>query len=160
MEQAAESSAAGGQRRGVFEVDEERALEALRLGWGDAYAVCFDDSIEPRSREGGRGGWQAGAPRWTAEHRTSWLPRSRPTGPARARYDPGGQAGRAWSTAPPRMTRLCACSGSRSRTQRSRSCGPGQPPLHTDIDLTMVPVVDSGVQSCLGLGRTAAKRVP
>ncbi len=47
MEQAAESSAAGGQRRGVFEVDEERALEALRLGWGDAYAVCFDDSIEP-----------------------------------------------------------------------------------------------------------------
>ena len=47
MERAASTGAAGRQRRGVFEVDEERALEALRLGWGDAYAVCFDDSIGP-----------------------------------------------------------------------------------------------------------------
>jgi len=31
--------------RGVFDVAEERALEALRLTWGDAYAICFDDSI-------------------------------------------------------------------------------------------------------------------
>jgi hypothetical protein len=41
-------------RRGVFDVDEERALEALRLDWGDAYAVCFDDAIS------------AGGPRWRA----------------------------------------------------------------------------------------------
>jgi len=47
MEQAARTGAAGGQRGGVSDVDEERALEALRLGWGDAYAVCFDDSIGP-----------------------------------------------------------------------------------------------------------------
>lgn len=38
---------AEGKRRGVFEVDEERALEALRLGWGEAYAICFDDSLGP-----------------------------------------------------------------------------------------------------------------
>ena len=31
--------------RGVFDVAEERALEALRLTWGDAYAICFDDAI-------------------------------------------------------------------------------------------------------------------
>ncbi len=29
----------GGQRRGVFDVDKDRALEALRLAWGDAYDV-------------------------------------------------------------------------------------------------------------------------
>jgi hypothetical protein len=27
------------QGRGVFEVDEDRALEALRLAWGDAYDI-------------------------------------------------------------------------------------------------------------------------
>jgi len=32
-------------QRGVFDVDEERALEALRLTWDDAYAICFDDAI-------------------------------------------------------------------------------------------------------------------
>ena len=31
--------------RGVFDMDEKRALEALRLTWGDAYAICFDDAI-------------------------------------------------------------------------------------------------------------------
>jgi hypothetical protein len=31
--------------RSVFNVDEKRALEALRLTWGDAYAICFDDAI-------------------------------------------------------------------------------------------------------------------
>ena len=38
MGQAAEMSAAGGQR-GVFDVDQDRAVEALRLAWGDAYEV-------------------------------------------------------------------------------------------------------------------------
>jgi hypothetical protein len=46
--------AAGGQpRRGPFEVDTGRALDALRLEWGAAYAVCFDDAAGDRSR------WQA-----------------------------------------------------------------------------------------------------
>ncbi len=41
-------------RRDVFDVDEERALDALRVAWGDAYAVCFDNAT-------GAGGlrWQA-----------------------------------------------------------------------------------------------------
>ena len=43
-----------GERRGVFEVDEGRVLEALRLAWGGAYTVCFDDSLH------------AGAGRWRA----------------------------------------------------------------------------------------------
>ena len=33
------AAAAEGQQRGVFEVDEDRALEALRLAWGDAYDI-------------------------------------------------------------------------------------------------------------------------
>jgi hypothetical protein len=33
MERAARTGAAGGQRRGVFEVDEERALAELELAW-------------------------------------------------------------------------------------------------------------------------------
>ena len=53
MGRAADTSPAA-PRRGVFDVDEERALEALRLVWGDAYSVSFDDAI-------GTGGdrWQA-----------------------------------------------------------------------------------------------------
>ena len=47
-------AAAASLHRGPFEVDEERALDALRLAWGDAYAVCFDDAIEM-----GGGRWQA-----------------------------------------------------------------------------------------------------
>ena len=31
-----------GQRRGVFDVDEDRALQALRLAWADAYDVGFE----------------------------------------------------------------------------------------------------------------------
>jgi hypothetical protein len=31
--------------RGGFDRDEERALETLRLTWGDAYTICFDDAI-------------------------------------------------------------------------------------------------------------------
>ncbi len=32
----------GGRPRGVFDVDEDRALEALRLAWGDAYDIGFE----------------------------------------------------------------------------------------------------------------------
>jgi len=31
-----------GQQRGVFDVNEDRALEALRLAWGDAYVIGFE----------------------------------------------------------------------------------------------------------------------
>ena len=46
--------AADGQRPGVFTVDTDRALEALRATCGNAYAVCFDDAIEM-----GGARWQA-----------------------------------------------------------------------------------------------------
>ena len=32
-------TAVSGQQRGVFDVDEDRALEALRLAWGDSYDI-------------------------------------------------------------------------------------------------------------------------
>ena len=41
-------------RHGVFNVDTDRALEALRMTWGDVYAVSFDDAIGT-----GGGRWQA-----------------------------------------------------------------------------------------------------
>jgi hypothetical protein len=47
-------SAADGRGRGAFSVDTDRALEALRLTWGNIYSVCFDDAIEI-----GGGRWQA-----------------------------------------------------------------------------------------------------
>jgi hypothetical protein len=33
-----------GTRRGPFDVDQDRALDALRLEWGSAYAVCYDSA--------------------------------------------------------------------------------------------------------------------
>jgi hypothetical protein len=44
---------AGSHRRGVFDVDVEKALEALRLEWGGSYVVCFDDALGDGCR------WQA-----------------------------------------------------------------------------------------------------
>ena len=35
----------GGPRRDVFAVDEGRALEALRLAWGDAYDITTADGM-------------------------------------------------------------------------------------------------------------------
>jgi hypothetical protein len=49
-------------RRGVFEVDEDRALEALRLSWGDVYDVGHEAGRWVASRRAGRGGLQGGAP--------------------------------------------------------------------------------------------------
>lgn len=49
-----DGAAADGQRPGAFTLDTGRALEALRMTWGNAYAVCFDDAIEI-----GGGRWQA-----------------------------------------------------------------------------------------------------
>jgi hypothetical protein len=31
------------KRRGIFDVDEDRALDALRLAWGDVYDTGFAD---------------------------------------------------------------------------------------------------------------------
>jgi hypothetical protein len=42
-----------GQRRGVFDVDEDRALEALRLAWGDAYDIGFESGKWKASRRDG-----------------------------------------------------------------------------------------------------------
>jgi hypothetical protein len=45
----------GGLRRGVFDVDEDRALEALRLAWGDAYDIGFEcGKWVATGRDGGR----------------------------------------------------------------------------------------------------------
>jgi hypothetical protein len=43
-----------GKQRGVFDVDADHALEALRLAWGSAYVVFFDDALGA-----GGGGWLA-----------------------------------------------------------------------------------------------------
>jgi hypothetical protein len=41
------------RRRGVFDVDVDHALDALRLEWGTIYVVCFDDAVGDDRR------WQA-----------------------------------------------------------------------------------------------------
>jgi hypothetical protein len=37
------AAASGQQRRDVFAAGEDRAPEALRLAWGDAYDISFED---------------------------------------------------------------------------------------------------------------------
>jgi hypothetical protein len=77
---------AAGQRPGVFTVDTGRALEALRVTWGNAYAVCFDDAIEIGGsrwqawRIGGHGIRLAGATpdELNAAIRADWAHGSRP----------------------------------------------------------------------------------
>ena len=44
----------GGQQRGVFDVDEDRALNALALAWGDAYELYVVDGQWQAWREGAR----------------------------------------------------------------------------------------------------------
>jgi hypothetical protein len=46
-DQAPEILAAQPEDRGIAGEDEERALEALRRAWGDAYAVCLDEAASP-----------------------------------------------------------------------------------------------------------------
>jgi hypothetical protein len=42
----------GVSRRGVFDVDERRATEALRLAWGEAYDIGFADGAWRACRPG------------------------------------------------------------------------------------------------------------
>jgi len=42
-------------RRGVFDVDEQRAAEAFRLVWGQAYDIAFADGTWRASRLDGPG---------------------------------------------------------------------------------------------------------
>jgi hypothetical protein len=54
------TAAAGGRRRGVFEVDEDRAIEAMRLVWGDAYDIGFADGAWQACRLDGDGSMLTG----------------------------------------------------------------------------------------------------
>lgn len=49
-----------GSRRGVFDVDEDRALEALRLAWGDAYVIGFESGRWVATSRDGEGRTFAG----------------------------------------------------------------------------------------------------
>jgi hypothetical protein len=49
------------RRRGVFYVDEDRALEALRLSWGDVYDIGLEAGRWVATRRDGRGGPLDGA---------------------------------------------------------------------------------------------------
>jgi hypothetical protein len=49
------------RRRGVFDVDEDRALEALRLSWGDVYNIGLEAGRWVASRRNGCGGPLDGA---------------------------------------------------------------------------------------------------
>jgi hypothetical protein len=49
------------RRRGVFDVDEDRALDALRMSWGDAYDIGHEHGQWVASRRDGRGGALEGA---------------------------------------------------------------------------------------------------
>lgn len=40
---AGNGAGSGQQKRDVFAVDEDRALEVLWLAWGDAYDIAFED---------------------------------------------------------------------------------------------------------------------
>jgi hypothetical protein len=50
-----------GRRRGVFDVDEDRALDALRLSWGDVYDIGHEYDRWVASRRDGRGGALTGS---------------------------------------------------------------------------------------------------
>lgn len=52
---AAGRGTADGQRRGVFDVDEDRALEALDLAWGAAYDIRVSAGQWGARRLGGAG---------------------------------------------------------------------------------------------------------
>lgn len=50
------------QRRGVFDVDEDRALDALRMSWGDVYDIGHEHDRWVARRRDGRGALTASTP--------------------------------------------------------------------------------------------------
>ena len=49
------------RRRGVFDVDEDRALDALRMSWGDVYDIGHEHGQWVASRRDDRGGTLTGS---------------------------------------------------------------------------------------------------
>jgi hypothetical protein len=63
------------QRRGVFDVDEDRALEALRLSWGGVYDIGREDGrwVARRRGDGSAGTLTGETPdALNAAMRTGW----------------------------------------------------------------------------------------
>ena len=63
---------------GPFDVDQDRAIEALRLAWGDAYDIGFADGVWRATRlDGTRALLTAGVPdELHMELRADWSARS------------------------------------------------------------------------------------
>ena len=55
------STSEDSRRRGVFDVDEDRALDALRMSWGDVYDIGHEYDRWVASRRDGRGGALTGS---------------------------------------------------------------------------------------------------
>jgi hypothetical protein len=55
------STSEDNRRRGVFDVNEGRALDALRMSWGDVYDIGHEYDQWVASRRDGRGGTLEGA---------------------------------------------------------------------------------------------------
>ena len=55
------STSEDNRRRGVFDVDEDRALDALRMSWGDVYDIGHEYDWWVASRRDGRGGTLTGS---------------------------------------------------------------------------------------------------
>ena len=55
------STSEDNRRRGVFDVDESRALDALRMSWGDVYDIGHEYDRWVASRRDGRGGTLTGS---------------------------------------------------------------------------------------------------
>lgn len=78
MGRATAPGAAVGTRRGVFDVDENRALEALRLSWGGAYSIGSERGRWVAQRRHGRGDLLTGSTpdELTVAIRADWAARS------------------------------------------------------------------------------------
>ena len=55
------STSEDSRRRGVFDVDAGRALDALRMSWGDVFDIGHEYDRWVASRRDGRGGTLEGA---------------------------------------------------------------------------------------------------
>ena len=78
MGRATAPGTAAGTQRGVVDVDEDRALEALRLAWGDAYDIGFERGRWIAQRRDGGGGLLTGSTpdELSRAIRSDWVARS------------------------------------------------------------------------------------